>query len=55
MCAAIIVNAIALGVTGPTINVAVLCLAVNMSCVSGFIFVVKTLSGSGPSQVAVAD
>lgn len=51
VCAGIIVNAIALGVTGTSITIAVLCLAVNMTCVSGFIFVAKTLSG-GPAPTA---
>ena len=45
VCAGIIVNAIALGVYGTSITIAVLCLAVNMACVSGFIFAAKTLAG----------
>ena len=44
VCAGIIVNAIALGVSGVSITIAVLCLALNMACVSGFIFAVKTLA-----------
>ena len=46
--AGIIVNAIALGVTGPAITVSVLCFAVNTICVSGFIFTVKRLAGALP-------
>jgi len=46
VCAGIIVNAIALGVQGAAVTIAVLCLAVNMMCVSGFIFIVKKLAGS---------
>ena len=49
VCAGIIVNAIALGVTGVSISIAVLCLAVNMISVSGFIFLVKTLAMGGAS------
>ena len=52
VCAGIIVNAIALGVHGTSITIAVLCLAVNMTCVSGFIFVAKTLSGGPPPNEA---
>ena len=44
VCAGIIVNAQMLGASGPAIQIAVLCLALNMSCVSGFIFIVKKLS-----------
>ena len=44
VCAGIIVNAIALGASGTAITIAVLCLAVNMTCVSGFIFFVKHLA-----------
>ena len=44
VCAGIIVNAIALGATGTAIKIAVLCLAVNMTCVSGFIFAVRKLA-----------
>ena len=51
VCAAIIVNAISLGVTGTSITIGVLCLAINMTCISGFIFAAKTLSG-GPGAVA---
>ena len=47
VCAAIIVNAIALGAEGTGITIAVLCLAVNMTCVSGFIFMAKHLSKGG--------
>ena len=47
VCAGIIVNAIALGANGVSITIAVLCLAINMSCVSGFIFAAKHLAG-GP-------
>jgi len=47
VCAGIIVNAIALGVEGISITIAVLCLAVNMCCVSGFIFAVKQLTSKG--------
>jgi Kef-type K+ transport system membrane component KefB len=47
VCAGIIVNAIALGTGGECITIAVLCLAVNMTCVSGFIFLVKQLSQAG--------
>lgn len=52
VCAGIIVNAIALGASGASITIAVLCLAINMSCVSGFIFLVKTLSGTAPATLA---
>lgn len=52
VCAAIIVNAIALGVTGDAVTIAVCCLAVNMTCVSGFIFSVKQLSAAGERQSA---
>jgi Kef-type K+ transport system membrane component KefB len=49
VCAGIIVNAILNGwVTGASITIAVFCLAINMTCVSGFIFAVKTLSGGPP-------
>jgi len=44
VCASIIVNAMLLGITGPSITIAVFCLALNMMMVSGFIFVVKTLA-----------
>ena len=54
VCAGIIVNAIALGVTGVSITIAVLCLAVNMTCVSGFIFAVKTLAGDGSTASSTA-
>ena len=50
VCAAIIVQALALdkdGLMGDAITIAVLCLAINMTCVSGFIFCVKTLSAGG--------
>ena len=47
VCAGIIVNAIALGAEGPAVTIAVLCLAVNMTCVSGFIFAVKKLTSKG--------
>ena len=50
VCAGIIVNAIALGVEGPAITIAVLCLAVNMTCVSGFIFAVKALTAHGEGR-----
>ena len=46
VCAGIIVNALALGAQGTAIKIAVLCLAVNMTCVSGFIFLVRQLSAS---------
>ena len=52
VCAGIIVNAIALGASGAAINVAVLCLAVNMTCVSGFIFLVRKLSVLGDKAMA---
>ena len=51
VCAGIIVNAIALGVHGTSITIAVLCLAVNMTCVAGFIFLAKTLSGGPPPPI----
>ena len=47
VCAAIILNAIALGAEGTAITIAMLCLAVNMTCVSGFIFMAKHLSKGG--------
>ena len=50
VCAGIIVSAIALGATGASITIAVLCLAVNMTCVSGFIFAVKTLSAESDNH-----
>jgi Kef-type K+ transport system membrane component KefB len=51
VCAGIIVNALALGITGPAMTIAVFCLACNMMMVSFFIFVVKKLTGdqSSPS------
>lgn len=61
VCAGIIVNAIALGVHGTSITIAVLCLAVNMLCIAGFIFVSKTLSGganpleAGPARVVTVE
>ena len=56
VCAGIIVNAIALGVGGVSITIAVLCLAINMTCVSGFIFAVKQLSAEprAPKRVVPA-
>ena len=55
VCAGIIVNAILNGwVTGASITIAVFCLAINMMCVSGFIFAVKTLSGGPPARAADA-
>ena len=54
VCAAIIVNAIALGVHGTSITIAVLCLAINMTVCAGFIFVAKTLVGGAP-PIAAAD
>merc|ERR1712039_624752 len=44
VCAGIIVNALALGIKGPAMTVAVFCLACNMMMVSFFIFVVKQLT-----------
>merc|ERR1719284_1328805 len=44
VCAGIIVNALALGIDGPAMTVAVFCLACNMMMVSGFIFVVRRLT-----------
>eukprot|EP00930_Biecheleria_cincta_P046197 TRINITY_DN31868_c0_g1_i1.p1 TRINITY_DN31868_c0_g1~~TRINITY_DN31868_c0_g1_i1.p1 ORF type:complete len:526 (-),score=88.14 TRINITY_DN31868_c0_g1_i1:179-1720(-) len=52
VCAGIIVNAIALGITGPAITIAVFCLALNMMMVSGFIFVVKVLTGFSNSRLS---
>jgi len=43
VCAGIIANALALGISGPPMVIAILCLAINMMMVSGFIFVVKAL------------
>lgn len=43
VCAGIIVNAIALGIEGAAITIAVFCLALNMMMVSGFIFIVRRL------------
>jgi len=43
VCAGIIANALALGITGPPMVIAIFCLATNMMMVSGFIFVVKAL------------
>merc|ERR1740138_1498661 len=43
VCAGIIANALALGITGPPMVIAIFCLALNMMMVSGFIFVVKWL------------
>jgi hypothetical protein len=43
VCAGIIANALALGITGPPMVIAIFCLAINMMMVSGFIFVVKAL------------
>jgi Kef-type K+ transport system membrane component KefB len=44
VCAGIIANALALGITGPPMVIAIFCLALNMMMVSGFIFTVKTLA-----------
>jgi len=44
VCAGIIVNALALGITGPAMTIAIFCLALNMMMVSGFIFTVKALA-----------
>lgn len=44
VCAGIIVNALALGITGPAMTIAVFCLALNMMMVSGFIFIVRRLT-----------
>merc|ERR1711908_206943 len=44
VCASIIVNALALGVEGPAMTIAVFCLACNMMMVSFFIFIVKQLT-----------
>merc|ERR1712039_443148 len=44
VCAGIIVNALALGIKGPAMTVAVFCLACNMMMVSFFIFIVKKLT-----------
>jgi len=44
VCAGIIVNALALGIKGPAMTIAVFCLACNMMMVSFFIFVVKKLT-----------
>jgi len=44
VCAGIIVNALALGISGPSMTVAVFCLALNMMMVSGFIFIVRKLT-----------
>jgi len=56
VCAGIIVNAILNGwVTGASITIAVFCLAINMTCVSGFIFAVKTLSGGPVADDTVVD
>merc|ERR1711920_679705 len=43
VCAGIIANALALGITGPPMVIAIFCLAINMMMVSSFIFIVKTL------------
>merc|ERR1719356_2080916 len=43
VCAGIIANALALGITGPPMVIAIFCLAINMMMVSGFIFTVKAL------------
>eukprot|EP00931_Biecheleriopsis_adriatica_P089773 TRINITY_DN63855_c0_g1_i1.p1 TRINITY_DN63855_c0_g1~~TRINITY_DN63855_c0_g1_i1.p1 ORF type:complete len:484 (-),score=110.48 TRINITY_DN63855_c0_g1_i1:65-1459(-) len=44
VCAGIIVNALALGISGPSMTIAIFCLAFNMMMVSGFIFIVKSLA-----------
>jgi len=44
VCAGIIVNALALGIKGPAMTIAVFCLACNMMMVSFFIFIVKQLT-----------
>lgn len=44
VCAGIIVNALALGIKGPAMTIAVFCLACNMMMVSFFIFIVKKLT-----------
>uniref|UniRef100_A0A7S2I203 Cation/H+ exchanger domain-containing protein n=1 Tax=Zooxanthella nutricula TaxID=1333877 RepID=A0A7S2I203_9DINO len=49
VCAGIIVNALALGIQGPAMTVAVFCLATNMMMVSGFIFIVKKLTWDAPN------
>ena len=54
VCAGIIVNAQMLGASGPAITIAVLCLAVNMTCVSGFITAVKKLADTGRGPQAGA-
>jgi len=51
VCAGIIVNALALGIKGPAMTIAVFCLACNMMMVSFFIFVVKKLT---KDQIPVA-
>eukprot|EP00747_Dinoflagellata_sp_TGD_P025444 gnl/TRDRNA2_/TRDRNA2_131259_c0_seq1.p1 gnl/TRDRNA2_/TRDRNA2_131259_c0~~gnl/TRDRNA2_/TRDRNA2_131259_c0_seq1.p1 ORF type:complete len:556 (+),score=97.51 gnl/TRDRNA2_/TRDRNA2_131259_c0_seq1:76-1743(+) len=48
VCAGIIVNALALGIKGPAMTIAVFCLATNMMMVSGFIFTVKALIKEKP-------
>jgi Kef-type K+ transport system membrane component KefB len=51
VCAAIIVSAITLGASGDTVTIAVFCLAINMTCVSGFIYAVKKLTADGEALV----
>merc|ERR1712039_613290 len=49
VCAGIIVNALALGIKGPAMTIAVFCLACNMMMVSFFIFIVKKLTAGQTS------
>jgi len=46
VCAGIIVNALALGIKGPAMTIAVFCLAGNMMSISVFIFIVKKLTNA---------
>eukprot|EP00441_Pelagodinium_beii_P017890 CAMPEP_0197652248 /NCGR_PEP_ID=MMETSP1338-20131121/34329_1 /TAXON_ID=43686 ORGANISM="Pelagodinium beii, Strain RCC1491" /NCGR_SAMPLE_ID=MMETSP1338 /ASSEMBLY_ACC=CAM_ASM_000754 /LENGTH=475 /DNA_ID=CAMNT_0043227081 /DNA_START=57 /DNA_END=1484 /DNA_ORIENTATION=- len=55
VCAGIIVNALALGIGGPAMTIAVFCLALNMMMVSGFIFVVKSLNDEKVVDLSDAD
>jgi len=53
VCAGIIVNALALGVRGTAMTVAVFCLTLNMTMVSVFIFIVKKLTADGQETKGV--
>jgi len=55
VCAGIIVNALALGIKGPAMTIAVFCLACNMMMVSFFIFVVKKLTADQPGGVTARE